>query len=61
MTENDVIRLDCIKDNHFSGYFTLFTVEGINFMTYTEHEPAMRYLFEMYQKYVEYVPNKSLR
>ena len=30
-------------------------------MTYTAHEPAMRYLFEMYRKYVEYIPDKALR
>ena len=61
MTENDIVKLDCIGDNHFGGCYTLFTVEEINFMTYTAHEPAMRYLFEIYQKYVEYVPNKALR
>lgn len=61
MTENDVIKLECFGDNHFGGCYTLFTVEGINFMTYTAHEPAMRYLFEMYRKYAEYVPDKALR
>ena len=30
-------------------------------MTYTAHEPAMRYLFEMYRKYLEYIPDKALR
>lgn len=61
MTENDVIKLECIEDNHFGGCYTLFTVEGINFMTYTAHEPSIRYLFELYQKYVKYVPDKALR
>lgn len=61
MTENDVIKLECIGDNHFGGCYTLFTVEGINFMTYTAHEPSIRYLFELYQKYAKYVPNKALR
>lgn len=61
MTENDVIKLECIGDNHFGGCYTLFTVEGINFMTYTAHEPSIRYLFELYQKYVKYVPDKALR
>lgn len=61
MTKNYIVKLDCVRDNHFGGYYTLFAVKGINFMTYTAHEPAMRYLFEMYQKYVEYVPDKALR
>jgi hypothetical protein len=61
LTENDVIKLGCIGDTNFGGCYTLFTVEGINFMTYTAHEPAMLYLFEMYQKYAEYVPDKALR
>ena len=30
-------------------------------MTYTAHEPTMRYLFEIYRKYAEYVPDKALR
>lgn len=61
MTENDVVKLECIGDNHFGGCYTLFTVEGINFMTYTASEPTMRYLFELYQNYVKYVPDKALR
>lgn len=61
MTENDIVKFESIGDNHFGGCYTLFMVEGINFMTYTASEPTLRYLFEMYQKYAEYVPDKALR
>lgn len=61
MTENNIVKLDCIKEKYFGGCCTLFSAEGAILKTFTPHEPTMRYLFEMYQKYVEYVPDKALR
>lgn len=61
MTESDIVKLDCIGDNLFGGCYTLFSAEGIILKTFTEHEPTMRYLFELYRKYMEFVPDKALR
>ena len=61
MTESDIVKLDSIGDENFGGCYTLFVAEGIRLMTYTAHEPTLPYLLEIYQKYVEYVPDKALR
>ena len=62
MTESDVKIICCVENSGgFRDYYTIFDVEGFEVMSHLEHEPTVRFLFNLYLKYVEYVPDKALR